>query len=67
MNLSSLQNGSDIRGIALGEHPTLTPKNADVLSRAFVVWLAKQTKKARCALPSGWIPGSPALRLSRPA
>lgn len=53
MNLSSLQNGSDIRGIALGEHPTLTPKNADVLSRAFVVWLAKQTKKSQVRVAVG--------------
>ena len=53
MNLSSLQNGSDIRGVALGEHPTLTPENADLLSRAFVVWLAKQTKKSQVRVAVG--------------
>ena len=53
MNLSSLQNGSDIRAVALGEHPTLTPENAGLLSRAFVVWLAKQTKKSQVRVAVG--------------
>lgn len=39
MNLKELQNGSDIRGVATGEHATLTPAAAQRLAEAFVVWL----------------------------
>lgn len=43
MNLKELQNGSDIRGIATGEHATLTPAAAQRLAEAFVVWLRGKT------------------------
>jgi len=43
MNWKSLQNGSDIRGVALegvmGEEVNLTPEVAAVLGRSFVQWL----------------------------
>lgn len=41
MQLSSLQNGSDIRGVALGDHPTLTAREVDLLSRAFFAWVCQ--------------------------
>ena len=44
MQLSHLQNGSDIRGIALGEQANLTPKEVDIISRAFTVWLIDHCK-----------------------
>jgi phosphomannomutase len=44
-NLKKLQNGSDIRGVALtgipGEEVNLTPEVATRLGRAFAVWLRK--------------------------
>ena len=45
-----LQNGSDIRGIALtgvpGELPNLTPDEAERIAKGFLLWLSKQTGKA---------------------
>lgn len=43
LNLKELQNGSDIRGVAAGEHATLTPAAARRLAEAFVVWLRGKT------------------------
>ncbi len=44
--LLSLQNGSDVRGIACegikGEHITLTPEAAYLLGQAFAIWLLKK-------------------------
>ena len=48
-NWNKLQNGSDIRGIALegvpNEHVNLTPDVAKILGQAFVTWLARQVNK----------------------
>ena len=53
-NYSNLQNGSDIRGVALegveGESVTLTPEAASDLAQGFVAWLAKHTGKGACDL-----------------
>ena len=45
MQLSSLQNGSDIRGVAMGPQANLTAKEVDTLSRAFALWLAGRTQR----------------------
>lgn len=39
MDLLKLQNGSDVRGVALGENANLTPDIANRIARAFVAWL----------------------------
>lgn len=39
MKLQELQNGSDIRGIAVGNDANLTPAEAQVLGAAFAEWL----------------------------
>lgn len=48
-SIFKLQNGSDIRGIALegveGEHITLTESACNKIARAFTKWLAKNTNK----------------------
>ncbi len=48
-NWNKLQNGSDIRGIALegvkDEHVNLTPEVAKILGRAFVMWLSGKVNK----------------------
>ena len=53
-NWNKLQNGSDIRGIALegvkNEHVNLTPEIAKVLAQAFVTWLSRQVNKPPTAL-----------------
>lgn len=45
MNWKKLQNGSDIRGVALegieGEHVNLTPAVIETIAKAFVAWLRK--------------------------
>lgn len=47
MDYQKLQNGSDIRGVALegiaGEPVNLTPVQAKEIARAFVLWLSKKT------------------------
>ncbi len=43
MHLSSLQNGSDIRGVAMGPQANLTAKAVDSISRAFALWLIDRT------------------------
>jgi phosphomannomutase len=48
-NWNKLQNGSDIRGVALegvpNEHVNLTPDVAKILGQAFVTWLVQRVNK----------------------
>ena len=52
-----LQNGSDIRGVALegveGEHVNLTPEIANVVGQAFAQWLSAKTNKSADQLKVG--------------
>ena len=54
VNWKQLQNGSDIRGVALegipGEQVNLTPEVATTLGKAFVSWLTQQTGKSALEL-----------------
>jgi phosphomannomutase len=56
-NWNKLQNGSDIRGIALAgvpnEQVNLTPEIAKVIGQAFAVWLAQKVNKPLVALTVG--------------
>lgn len=49
LNLKALQNGSDIRGIAMdgvdGEKPNLTDREARLLTRGFILWLCQKSGK----------------------
>lgn len=49
LDLKRLQNGSDIRGIALagvdGEEPNLTEDTASLLAHGFCAWLSEKTGK----------------------
>lgn len=49
-NYKKLQNGSDIRGIAItgvpGELPNLTPYEAADIARGFAIWICDKTSKA---------------------
>ena len=49
INWKQLQNGSDIRGVALegipDEQVNLTTEGANTLGKAFVNWLIQQTDK----------------------
>ncbi len=49
MDLLKLQNGSDVRGIALegvqGEHVNLTKEAANLIGQSFAAWLSKKCKK----------------------
>ena len=65
-----LQNGSDIRGVALegieGQHVNLTAEAAGIIARAFVLWLREKTGKTELTVAVGndsRISG-PALRAS---
>jgi phosphomannomutase len=53
-NWNKLQNGSDIRGIALAgvpnEQVNLTPEIAKVIGQAFAIWLAQKVNKPPAAL-----------------
>ncbi len=53
MDLTHLQNGSDIRGIALGENANLTPEATLLLARAFIEWLKKHTGKNEVTVAIG--------------
>ncbi len=57
MNLESLQNGSDIRGVALDLNPeepvNLTEKEVRALARAFAAWLRKKTGKTDLTVAVG--------------
>ena len=48
MDWKKLQNGSDIRGVALegvpGENPNITPEITSIIAKAFIKWLVKRTK-----------------------
>ena len=52
MDYSKLQNGSDIRGIALGDDANLTPQAALDLAKAFVLWLGKPNPKIAIGMDS---------------
>ncbi len=56
-NWNKLQNGSDIRGIALegvlNENVNLTPQIAKILGQAFVVWLSQKVGKPTAELMVG--------------
>jgi phosphomannomutase len=53
-NWNKLQNGSDIRGIAIdgvpNERVNLTPEVAEILGRAFATWLARTVSKSASEL-----------------
>ena len=53
-NWNKLQNGSDIRGIAIAgvpnEHVNLTPEVAKILGQAFAIWLSQTLNKSPTAL-----------------
>jgi len=57
MNWKKLQNGSDIRGVALegvaGEEVNLTPEVATILGKAFVQWLRNKTLQASVSVAVG--------------
>lgn len=57
MNLKELQNGSDIRGIALDLNPeepvNLTEQEVKTLARAFVAWLRQKTGKQDMTIAVG--------------
>ncbi len=57
MDIRKLQNGSDIRGIALegveGENVNLTPDVAKIIAKAFVAWLKNKTKQSEVTLAIG--------------
>lgn len=57
VNWKELQNGSDIRGIALegiaGEHVNLTPLVVESIAKAFVKWLSLKLKKESAGLRIG--------------
>lgn len=48
MDWKKLQNGSDIRGVALegvpGENPNITPEVTSIIAKAFIKWLVKRNK-----------------------
>lgn len=57
LNLMKLQNGSDVRGIAIegveGEHVNLTDEAANLIGQAFVLWLEKKCGKKANELKIG--------------
>jgi phosphomannomutase len=57
MNWKKLQNGSDIRGVALegvvGEVVNLTPEIAAILGKSFVSWLTKNTANTNISIAVG--------------
>ncbi|MBF7096719.1 phosphohexomutase domain-containing protein [Alkalibacter mobilis] len=57
MSLAKLQNGSDVRGVALegivGEEVNLTPEIAKKISGAFYIWLKKKTGKNKLKVAVG--------------
>ena len=56
-DILKLQNGSDIRGVALegieGEHVNLTPNIANIIGQAFAQWLSEKTQKPANQLKVG--------------
>ncbi|MBQ9592487.1 MAG: phosphomannomutase/phosphoglucomutase [Lachnospiraceae bacterium] len=57
MNIRSLANGSDVRGIAIvgvpGEHVNLTPEAASLIAESFSRWLGKKHHKETTELRIG--------------
>ena len=57
MNWKKLQNGSDIRGVALegvqGEEVNLTPEVAAILGKSFVQWLQNKTLQTTISVAVG--------------
>lgn len=57
MDWKKLQNGSDIRGIALegvaGEHVNLTPEVTTIIAKAFVTWLTRKGMRAPITIAIG--------------
>ena len=57
MDYKALQNGSDIRGIALegieGQHVNLTEAAVKDLSRGFILWLRKKLGKEKVTVALG--------------
>ncbi len=53
MDLSKLQNGSDIRGIAIGEGTNLTNEVSCLIGKAFVAWLKKNTDNKEITIAIG--------------
>ena len=52
-SLLSLQNGSDIRGTAMGPHTDLTGSAVNRIAQAFVLWLSEKSGKAPETLTIG--------------
>jgi phosphomannomutase len=53
MDLKQLQNGSDIRGIALGEKANLTGEAVYRIAKAFAAWLAARLNKSSPTIAVG--------------
>lgn len=57
MNWEKLQNGSDIRGVALegieGEHVNLTPEATETIAKSFVKWLRDTTGEQQIMVAVG--------------
>jgi phosphomannomutase len=53
MDLKQLQNGSDVRGIALGENANLTGEAVYRIARAFAVWLSGRLAKKTLSISVG--------------
>lgn len=53
MNLKQLQNGSDVRGIALGENANLTGEAVYNIAKAFAAWLPERLKKESLTIAVG--------------
>lgn len=57
MNWEKLQNGSDIRGVALegveGEHVNLTPEAAETIAKSFAKWLRDTTGNENLTIAVG--------------
>lgn len=58
-NWKTLQNGSDIRGVALegvaDEPVNLTPERVTLLGKAFAVWLGQKVEKTLVISPFLWV------------
>ena len=52
-DLLKLQNGSDVRGVALGDNANLTPDAVNRIARAFTYWVAEKTGKDAKSLRIG--------------
>lgn len=53
MKYETLQNGSDIRGVAMGEHPSLTKEAVKDLAAGFARWLKAKTGKEGLVIAVG--------------